>query len=48
MVRYTIVGIVNTKIETYLRLEKLVEIVGDGLKCDLRYCDLRYHVFNQG
>ena len=49
MLRYTIVAIVDTKIETYLRLGRLAEMKGDWLKCDLRYCDLHYHpFFDQG
>ena len=44
-VRYIIVPIVYTKIETYLRLGELGERELDCLKCDLPYCGLRYHPF---
>ena len=46
MERYTILAMVGTHIDSHLRQGKLDEVWRDWSKCDLRYCDLRYHPFS--
>ncbi len=46
MVGHTMWAIVNTQIEARLRQGNLDKVGGNWPKCDLRYCDLRYHQFS--
>ena len=45
MVGYPILSTVKTQIGTHLRQDKLDKVEGNWPKCDLRHCDLRYHLF---
>ena len=45
MVGHTKVTIEHSQTETNLRQWKLDNVAGNWPKCDLRYCDLRYHPF---